>query len=251
VEQEHFETLLRLQPQLRSHRFGTMKLAKGIVLKPSKLAAIVMKYESFRPARNQSTPETQSTESSLPSCSGEDWQLESPAIPDEQKVHSAFYQQPLRSPSDGKVRLNLVNLGDQEVLQITAHDLTQSNSIETAPHDCEAAFHALAETHEHAIFIYQNERLCYVNPAIEVMSGYTKAELLAMNIWDLVDKKMLPKLDRLEQQQQKTIFLHHELGLVTKNGQEKYLEIIVTAIDFAGQSAILGIALDVTPYHLA
>src|SRR2546426_5484982 len=49
----------------------------------------------------------------------------------------------------------------------------------------EASFHFLVETIATPIFISRGERLHYVNHAAEVLTGYTRKELLSMNFWDL------------------------------------------------------------------
>jgi len=52
--------------------------------------------------------------------------------------------------------------------------------------ESEASFHFLAETIATPIFISRGERLHYANHAAEVLTGYTRKELLSMNFWDLI-----------------------------------------------------------------
>src|SRR2546425_13306273 len=50
----------------------------------------------------------------------------------------------------------------------------------------DASLHFLVETIATPIFISRRERLHYVNHAAEVLTGYTRKELLSMNFWDLI-----------------------------------------------------------------
>src|SRR2546421_2463104 len=50
----------------------------------------------------------------------------------------------------------------------------------------DASLHFLVETIATPIFISRGERLHYVNHAAEVLTGYSRKELLSMNFWDLI-----------------------------------------------------------------
>jgi len=125
----------------------------------------------------------------------------------------------------------------------STHLLLKPHQVLDTSRTRESTFYALAEPSDLAIFLYQDEQLRYVNPATEDVSGYTREELLTMDIWDLIDPTTLPRLCRLRQQQ-KLVFLHHELELVTKDGEERCLDIVATSIGFEGRPAMLGTALD-------
>ena len=55
----------------------------------------------------------------------------------------------------------------------------------SALHESEAMFRALAEMAPSAVFIFQGTRLKFVNPAAERLTGYSKQELLKSNFYDL------------------------------------------------------------------
>ncbi|NJL38673.1 MAG: PAS domain S-box protein [Leptolyngbyaceae cyanobacterium SM1_4_3] len=130
------------------------------------------------------------------------------------------------------------------VLYVAARVATRRRQIESVLRESEANFQAMAETATSAIFIYQDERLCYVNPATEQMTGYTQAELCTMNLWDLVDPDLLTHANRLENQLGKPVFFHHELEVVTKSGESRCLEVTATWAEFKGRPALIGTALD-------
>src|SRR5438309_11342492 len=87
----------------------------------------------------------------------------------------------------------------------------------------EASFHFLVETIATPIFISRGERLHYVNHAAEVLTGYTRKELLSMNFWDLIppDRRAPVGLASL-----------CEAMMLTKNHEQRWLEITLATIDF-------------------
>ena len=50
----------------------------------------------------------------------------------------------------------------------------------------DAMFRVLTEAAASAILIYQEDVFRYLNHAMEVISGYSRQELFAMNTWDIV-----------------------------------------------------------------
>lgn len=130
------------------------------------------------------------------------------------------------------------------VLDIAARDATRRRRVEAMLRESDAIFQAMAETATSAIFIYQNEQLCYVNPATERITGYTQAELCTMNLWDLVDPDLLAHANRLETQLGKPVFFHHELEVVTKLGETRCLEVMATWAEFKSHPALIGTALN-------
>src|SRR6266852_1470734 len=101
----------------------------------------------------------------------------------------------------------------------------------------EASFHFLVETIATPIFISRGERLHYANHAAEVLTGYTRKELLSMNFWDLIppdSRKPVGLVSRCE------------VRILTKNHEERWLEITVSTIDFDGLPVKLFSAFDLT-----
>src|SRR5437879_5622644 len=109
----------------------------------------------------------------------------------------------------------------------------------------EADFRTLAEAIACAVFISQGERLHYVNHAAETITGYTREELLSMKFWDLVHPDCrelhLNRGDaRLGDAQRNAV------KILTKNGEERWLDISTATIEFDGMLVSLVSAFDVT-----
>lgn len=105
-------------------------------------------------------------------------------------------------------------------------------------------FSTIAQTTQTIIFITQDRRLCYVNSAMESISGYDKAELLSnFELHKLVKyaHKRSPSLP-----QTASLAQYQEMQIVNKNGEERYLACSVGKINFAGKPAELVMAIDIT-----
>lgn len=111
-------------------------------------------------------------------------------------------------------------------------------------------FHVLAETTPAAIFVQRADRLLYVNPAAERITGYSRDELLAIETWLL-----LPPEDR---ERARAVYAarlagdpvdlpsRREQRLLTKSGAVRWIDVSIGRIDWDGGPALLGTALDVS-----
>ena len=129
-----------------------------------------------------------------------------------------------------------------------ARDITERKEAEEALQESEKKFRVLTETAASGIFIHQGEKFVYVNPASEAMTGYSREELLTMDFWDLVhpDFRELVKQRAQARQQGKSVPSRYELKIITKNGEERWVDLAVGMIDFQGKPAILGTDFDIT-----
>ncbi|CAA9568872.1 diguanylate cyclase/phosphodiesterase (GGDEF & EAL domains) with PAS/PAC sensor(s) [uncultured Synechococcales cyanobacterium] len=112
-------------------------------------------------------------------------------------------------------------------------------------------FRALVERAASAIFILQGKKFCYANAATVAMSGYSHAELLTMNCWDIIhpDFQATVKAHYEEVKCQQEYPCDRpvlEVKFATKSGEERWAEVTSTVFDLANVPAILGIAFDIT-----
>src|SRR5260370_16692394 len=95
----------------------------------------------------------------------------------------------------------------------------------------EADFRTLAEAIAGPIFISQGNRLHYVNHAAEIVTGYTREQLLSMNFWDLLhsdSRELILDLERVRQE----YIAHHEVEILAKGGEDRWPEIRIAHIEF-------------------
>jgi diguanylate cyclase (GGDEF)-like protein/PAS domain S-box-containing protein len=112
----------------------------------------------------------------------------------------------------------------------------------------EARFRTLAETAPCAIFIYQGNEFRYANAAAAELSGYTADELLRLGFLDIVhpDFREAVKERGLAHPRASTVPVRHEFKILTKSGEERWLDFSSGPIEFGGRVAALGTAFDVT-----
>ena len=109
----------------------------------------------------------------------------------------------------------------------------------------EANFRTIAEAIACAIFISQGEQLNYVNHAAETMTGYAREELLSMNFWDLVRPDCRELVLKREGARHGSA-RQYEVKILTKSGDERWLDISTEMIEFDGVLASLHSAVDLT-----
>ena len=124
----------------------------------------------------------------------------------------------------------------------------EAPSTEVGLRQRESRLGALIESIASAIFISRGKRLRYVNHAAEIITGYTRKELLRINFQDLVHPERPEALTSRKKSQPEEIGLASqcEIRISTKNHEERWLEITVTPINFNGEPSRLISAFDLT-----
>ncbi|MCH7837121.1 MAG: PAS domain S-box protein, partial [Chloroflexi bacterium] len=114
--------------------------------------------------------------------------------------------------------------------------------------ESETKFRTLTETVTVAVFIFRGDKMLYVNSAAETLSGYTQEELLEMNFWEAVHPEVQEEMRSRAMAKQRGESAPGErvVKIVTKAGQERWVEFRVSTIMYDGEQAMLGAAFDVT-----
>jgi len=143
---------------------------------------------------------------------------------------------------------------DQEILTFVSRHVAAAvdrKSAADALRESEERFRTLADTAPCAIFIYQGTSFRYANEATASITGYSRAELEKIGLWETVhpdhaDIRDLVRQRGLARRKEATLPTRYELKILRKDGEVRWLDCSAGVIDFDGKSAILGTAFDVT-----
>ena len=118
-------------------------------------------------------------------------------------------------------------------------------TAENSPSD---KFAILSDITAAAVFIYQGKKNVFVNPAAVEITGYSKSELLSMAFWEVLhpDFQKMVKARGKARQQQQAVPSRYDVKILTKNGEEKWLDFRASAITYNGQPAAIGTAFEIT-----
>jgi PAS domain S-box-containing protein len=127
----------------------------------------------------------------------------------------------------------------------TSYDRQQ---IEMAMRESEERFRAIAETIPATVFIYNSQHFAYVNPACEILTGYSRDELLNMDIWELVHPEMRDAArERIETRLRgEFITPRFDFKLVTKSGEVRWAYSTIAGITYKGKPSTLSVVVDFT-----
>ena len=127
---------------------------------------------------------------------------------------------------------------------------------ERSPRDSDPWFRALAETTSTAIFVY-SDRVLYVNPATEELTGYTAEELLGQPPWFVAhpDHQALIRERVQGRLRGEPLPTRYEFKVLTRDGQARWIDAtsVMIELDDVGGSgtAAMVTAVDITERRLA
>jgi PAS domain S-box-containing protein len=112
----------------------------------------------------------------------------------------------------------------------------------------EALFRTVAETTPIGFYIHTGERIVYVNPALEAITGYSSDELLKMKVWEPIHPAMREAgrqrvRARIRGEALTTPF---EFMILTKSGEVHWAYSIANRIKYRGNDSFLGALFDIT-----
>jgi PAS domain S-box-containing protein len=142
----------------------------------------------------------------------------------------------------------LIQIGNELYRLSAGEDITERRRTEDALRESENKFRLVAETAACGIWILQDNRLVYLNREVELLTGYTRAELQAMNPWELVHPEFKPLLQARSKSGQtgSHLLTRFQYKIITKSGEERWLELSDSVMEYEGKPAILATAFDVT-----
>src|ERR1700733_11882093 len=106
----------------------------------------------------------------------------------------------------------------------------------------------MADAISSMVAIFQGTGHAYVNPTSQTIMGYTREELIHLSFLDYVHPDFRQKvMERsVARQRGEQVESRYEIRLVAKDGRNLWVDFSATPIEYDGQPAILGIAIDIT-----
>ncbi len=111
----------------------------------------------------------------------------------------------------------------------------------------EGWFRALADTTSTAIFVF-DDRFLYTNHAFSELSGYSALQLVDLDPLEIVhpDHRPLVGQRRAARRAGEPAPNQYEMMILTRQGEERWIDYSASRIRFNGQLATLGSAIDIT-----
>ncbi|MEG4852661.1 EAL domain-containing protein [Microcoleus sp. B5-D4] len=134
-----------------------------------------------------------------------------------------------------------------------AQNITESKQVERNLRRSEKKFRQLIETVNAVAFIYHRRQFRYVNAETEALTGYTREELLALDLYDLIHLDFIEIVKKWGKSShaRSTAGSKYELVIVTKTGEMRWIEATVDIIKFEKKASILITAFDISDRKLA
>ncbi|HEV8525410.1 MAG TPA: MASE1 domain-containing protein [Terriglobales bacterium] len=138
--------------------------------------------------------------------------------------------------------------GSPERLMGLCMDISRRKLQEQALIESENKFRAVAETAASAIYIHDGTRVVYANKAAEEITGYSREELLALDMWTLVHPNFINTVREraVARLRGDPVPSRYEYKILTKAGEERWIDFSASTVNFEGKGCILATALDIT-----
>ncbi len=135
----------------------------------------------------------------------------------------------------------------------TGRDIDEQRRAELALMESEARFRILTESASIAIFIIQDDRFVYMNPAGARISGRSRTELLGLTFLEVIHPDMRETLAGYSRarRQGEDAPSSYEFKIQLPSGEERWLEMEVSILEYQGKPATIGTASDITERHRA
>jgi PAS domain S-box-containing protein len=141
-----------------------------------------------------------------------------------------------------------LDVDEKTFIQVVWTDTTEQKQAEEALRKSEEKFRMLSESSPVVVTIVQSERFVYCNPMLSTVSGYANDELLGLKYLNIIHDEHRELLaDRYRQRLNgETVLSRYEVRIVTKSGEDRWLDSLFELIDYDGSPAVLAICVDIS-----
>lgn len=130
-------------------------------------------------------------------------------------------------------------------------DISEQAAMEAALRESEGLYRSLVENCRDGVFLIQQGRLIFVNPALAEMLGYTAEELTGRLYMDMVaDTDVAPQSERRRLREDgSTEVQRYQIALRHVSGRTVVCQVVADAVNHLGTIASAGVIRDITDEH--
>ena len=132
--------------------------------------------------------------------------------------------------------------------QAAGWDITHRKLIEEDLRQSEERFRTLAETAAVGIYIQRGGTVFYANPAMQAITGYSEEDLKEIDIFELVHPDFRDTVHGYAERRLSggEAPPRYECKIVTKQREERWVEIFAELIEYKGKTSAIGSIFDIT-----
>lgn len=128
------------------------------------------------------------------------------------------------------------------------NDVSEKKKAELALQKSEAQLRTLMESTQVGIFLYRGDDIIFANPVLEATTGYTVQQCLAMPRWGFIhpEHQEMVRDFGWARQRGESPPARYEVKILTKGGDERWLDFLVNMITLDGELTGLVSFIDIT-----
>lgn len=134
------------------------------------------------------------------------------------------------------------------------YDITDRKSALEKLRESEQMFRAISQSLNGALYMFdESGKFIYCNQATYDITGFSKEEVLVKKFFDIVHPDFRDKIKNrgIKRLEGKSVPKSYEIKIITKSGEEKWLEVHASKIVLKSKPVILGLANDITSRRTA
>lgn len=130
-------------------------------------------------------------------------------------------------------------------------DVTEQAATESALRESEGLYRSLVDNCRDGVFLIQQGRLLFVNPALAEMLGYAPSDLVGRSYMDMVaDRDLAPQSERRRLREDgSTEVQRYQIALRHVSGRTVVCQVVADAVNHLGAIASAGVIRDITDEH--
>jgi len=133
----------------------------------------------------------------------------------------------------------------EDIVDIVARQIHEIQNV-NALRESEERYRALIEEALVGVYITSRRRFLFANPSMEKITGYSRDELLEMDIYSIILPQDVEAIKERKKQRKTGQSDQYTMRIKRKDGEIAILEVRIRPITYQGEGAYLGNCIDIT-----